>query len=60
MSVSQSQFTLDIERIRKDARQQTEDGAVTARYAADKDVIIKMLDASVATEWLSVYCTQVF
>jgi bacterioferritin len=47
-------FTIDIERIRNDARRQTELGAVTPDYRADRETVIRMLDAALATEWLCV------
>lgn len=49
-----SDFTLDIERIRKDARSQIEAGAVTPNYQANKEAILKLLDSALATEWLCV------
>jgi len=49
-----SNFTLDIERIRKDAREAIETGAVTANYRADRQTIIELLDGALATEWLCI------
>jgi bacterioferritin len=45
-----SEFMMDIEAIRKRARQHIEDGAVTQAYQGDRETIIKLLNASLATE----------
>lgn len=47
-----SEFTLDIERIRQSARLNLKDGALVEGYRANKDEIISMLRASLATEWI--------
>lgn len=49
-----SEFILDIEQIRKNARSQMEKGAVTANYQADRQAILKILDTALATEWICV------
>lgn len=49
-----SDFLIDVERIRSEARTQVEDGAMTPAYRADKGAVIKMLSAALATEWLCV------
>lgn len=49
-----SEFILDIDKIRKSARAQMEKGAVTSNYQADRSTILKILDSSLATEWLCV------
>ena len=43
-------FTLDIEQIRKRARQHMKDGAVTAGYKADRETILRLLNGALATE----------
>jgi len=47
-------FILDIKTIRSNAREHIKQGAVTADYKANKEAIIKILDSSLATEWLCV------
>ena len=47
-------FLTDIETIRKRARQHIEDGAVTERYGADVETVIKLLNEALATE---IVCT---
>ncbi|MBC7659872.1 MAG: ferritin-like domain-containing protein [Chitinophagaceae bacterium] len=49
-----SDFILDIKQIRNNAREHIKDGAVTHDYRANKEAIIKILDSSLATEWLCV------
>jgi len=49
MSTKQS-FVLDIEAIRKRAREHIEQGAVTQDYRADRDTVIKLLNEALATE----------
>ena len=49
-----SQFVLDIERIRSEARSKIKDGAVTPDYKADPKEIIELLSGALATEWLCV------
>jgi bacterioferritin len=47
-------FVLDVEKIRADARQHMDDGPVTSTYGADKEVVLKLLNDSLATE---IVCT---
>jgi bacterioferritin len=49
-----SEFLIDIERLRREARQRTDEGAVTPHYKADRGEVLKMLDAALATEWICV------
>lgn len=49
-----SDFMIDIEKIRREARTHTEEGAVTPAYAAHKETVLRLLDAALATEWLCV------
>jgi bacterioferritin len=44
----------DIETLRKRARQHIEEGAVTSGYAADREIVIKMLNEALATELVCV------
>ncbi len=43
-------FVSDIENIRKRAREHIERGAITEGYKADRDAVIKVLNAALATE----------
>lgn len=43
-------FKIDIDTIRQHARKHVEDGAQTAGYRADRDVVITQLNAALATE----------
>ena len=43
-------FLSDIQTLRERARKHIEDGAVTAGYHADRDVVIKILNEALATE----------
>ncbi len=47
-------FSLDLEAIKKRARQHIEEGAVTETYAADRQVVLKLLNDSLATELVCV------
>jgi bacterioferritin len=47
-------FAIDIEQIRKRARQHMKDGAVTAGYKADREIILRLLNSSLATELVCV------
>ena len=50
-NVSNQQASLsDIQTLRKCARQDIEEGAVTSGYAADRETIIKLLNEALATE----------
>jgi bacterioferritin len=44
----------DVQTLRKQARQHIEDGAVTAGYAADAQMVIKLLNDALATELVCV------
>ena len=43
-------FLTDVETLRKRARQQMNDGAVTPNYGADPKVVVEVLNAALATE----------
>ena len=43
-------FVADVAAIRKRAREHMEEGAVTPGYRADRDVVLKLLNAALATE----------
>src|SRR5262245_54824182 len=45
---------MDIQALRKGARQNIESGAVTSDYGADRDTVLKMLNEALATELLCV------
>lgn len=45
-----NQFEIDVRRIREDAREHMEDGAVTGDYGADVEAVIQVLQDVVATE----------
>ncbi|WP_250512642.1 ferritin-like domain-containing protein [Caballeronia sp. INDeC2] len=47
-------FVLDVEKIRADARQHMDEGAVTEGYGADRETVLKLLNDSLATE---IVCT---
>lgn len=47
-------FSLDLEGIKKRAREHIEEGAVTENYQGDRTVIIKLLNDSLATELVCV------
>ena len=49
-----SDFVSDIANIRQRARQHIEDGAVTAGYTANREVVIRLLNEALATE---IVCT---
>ena len=44
----------DVNTLRKRAREHIDDGYVTAGYSADRDAVLKMLNASLATELVCV------
>lgn len=44
----------DVSTLRKRARQHIDDGSVTAGYSADRDAVLKLLNASLATELVCV------
>lgn len=43
-------FKMDVQAIRKKARQDLSDGAVTEGYRADRDTVLKLLNEALATE----------
>lgn len=49
-----SDFTMDIQAIRDQARQNMMEGAVTRDYQADRNKVISLLEGALATEWLCV------
>jgi bacterioferritin len=49
-SQSKDAFVLDVEKIRAEARQHMDEGAVTSTYGADREVVLKLLNDSLATE----------
>jgi bacterioferritin len=51
---SHDAFVLDVEKIRNDARQHMDEGPVTPSYGADREVVLKLLNDSLATE---IVCT---
>lgn len=54
-NVSNQQTSLsDIQTLRKRARQDIEEGAVTSGYAADREAVIKLLNEALATELVCV------
>ena len=50
MNTNRQSPAVDIDNLRQRARQHVEDGAVTARYTADRDVVLRRLNAALATE----------
>ena len=53
-SQSSDPFVMDIQKIRDDARKHMSDGPVTQTYGADRDTVLKLLNAALATE---IVCT---
>lgn len=49
-----SNFILDLEKIRQQARRSIDEGALTEANHADRQTVLQMLDAALATEWLCV------
>jgi len=49
-----SSFLTDIQTLRKRARQHIEEGSVTAGYSADRKIVLKLLNDSLATELVCV------
>jgi bacterioferritin len=47
---SHGPFVMDLQKIREDARKHMSDGAVTQGYGADREVVLKLLNDSLATE----------
>ncbi|HEY6085298.1 MAG TPA: ferritin-like domain-containing protein, partial [Nitrospira sp.] len=52
--MKEGQFVLDIKAIRDRARKKIEDGAMTAGYKAKADVVLRLLNDSLATELVCV------
>jgi bacterioferritin len=48
--MSKKPFLTDIKRLRARARQHVEQGAITAGYKANRDVVVKLLNEALATE----------
>ncbi len=48
--MNKNQFEIDVDSIRKRARQHIEDGAVTAGYQGNRETVIKILNEALATE----------
>ncbi|HZV98676.1 MAG TPA: ferritin-like domain-containing protein [Methylophilaceae bacterium] len=48
--MDKSVLLTDVSTIRERARQHIDDGAVTAGYSADRDIVLKMLNEALATE----------
>ncbi len=51
---SKSGVLTDTATLRANARKNIEDGAITSTYSADKQVVIKLLNEALATEWVCV------
>jgi bacterioferritin len=47
-------FLTDIQTLRKRARQHIDEGSVTAGYSADREIVLKLLNDSLATELVCV------
>ncbi|RYE75415.1 MAG: bacterioferritin [Oxalobacteraceae bacterium] len=54
LKTKHSSVITDTATLRANARKNIEDGAVTRTYAADKDVVIKLLNEALATEYVCV------
>ena len=52
-SAASGSFT-DKATLRANARKNIEDGAITSSYSADREVVIKLLNEALATEWVCV------
>lgn len=52
--VSTNGILTDVATLRANARKNIEDGAITSTYHADKDVVVKLLNEALATEWVCV------
>src|SRR5680860_1285655 len=48
------EFTADIERIRREAREHIEQGAITNTYGADRERVVDVLNTVLATELVCV------
>ena len=47
---TRKEFVLDVEAVRKRAREHIEKGAITADYKADRETVLKLLNEALATE----------
>src|SRR5436305_8189511 len=47
---TRKEFVLDLEAVRKRAREHIEKGAVTPDYRADRETVLKLLNEALATE----------
>jgi len=54
MSNSPASFEIDLKRVRDDARRNIEQGPVTEGYGADRETVLKLLNAALATELVCV------
>ncbi|MDX2107921.1 MAG: ferritin-like domain-containing protein [Candidatus Melainabacteria bacterium] len=54
MSTEETHFLTNVQELREKARKHIEEGAVTQGYNANRDVIIKLLQAALATELVCV------
>ncbi len=52
--MSKTPFLTDIQTLRKRARRHIEEGSVTAGYSADREIVLKLLNDSLATELICV------
>jgi bacterioferritin len=52
--MAKGSFVLDVQEIRKRAREHMDKGAVTSKYAADRTTVLKLLNEALATE---IVCT---
>ena len=52
--MAKTAFLTDIQTLRKRARQHIEKGSVTAGYSADREIVLKLLNDSLATELVCV------
>ena len=51
---ARSGILTDVATLRANARRNIEDGAITSTYHADKEVVIRLLNEALATEWVCV------
>lgn len=49
-----SDFLIDVERIRREAREGLDQGPVTSHYGVDRRLALKLLEGALATEWICV------
>ena len=52
--MSKTSFLTDVPTLRKRARQHIDEGSVTAGYSADREIVLKLLNDSLATELVCV------